>query len=220
MKVKKVRIKQLLKLNLLKSKVYEQPIKKMKFNNLIDTNLNQIVVDLKRILQVIFQYHQTNKRILFLGLPHKLESAVNQLTRHIAVPKDFNIQGVISNYDSKSFKIHKNFNTTWFKTYSKFLLPKLSKKLDLIVLFNHEKSKAIVSEAGAAKIPVIFFGTNFDLQDAALYSVEGNFKTILTDYNKNIFFIGLNCLFKNHKIKKNPNFDQKKEVRTKHDIFI
>ena len=220
MKVKKVRIKQLLKLNLLKSRVYEQPIKKMKFNNLIDTNLNQIVVDLKRILQIIFQYHQTNKRILFLGLPHKLESKVNQLTKHVAVPKDFNIQGVISNYNSKSFKTQKNFDKAWFKVYSKFLLPKLSKKLDLIVLFDHEKSKAIVSEAGAAKIPVVLFGTNFDLQDAALYSVEGNFKTILTDYNKNIFFIGLNCLFKNQKKKKNLNFDQRKKVRTNRDIFI
>ena len=96
----------------------------------------------------------------------------------------------------------------------------MSKKLDLIVLFDHEKSKAIVSEAGAAKIPVVLFGTNFDLQDAALYSVEGNFKTILTDYNKNIFFIGLNCLFKNQKKKKTLNFDQRKKVRTNRDIFI
>jgi len=220
MKIKKVKIKQLLKLNLLKSKVYEQPIKKMKFNNLIDTNLNQIVVDLKRILQIIFQYHQTNKRILFLGLPHKLESAINQLTKHVAVPKDFNIQGMISNYNSKSFKTHKNLDKAWLRTYSKFLLPKLSKRLDLIVLFNHEKSKAIASEAAAAKIPVVLFGTDSDLQNAALYSVEGNFKTILTDYNKNIFFIGLNCLFKKHKMKRKPNFDQKKKVRMKHDTFI
>jgi len=40
MKIRKVKIKQLLKLNLLRSKVYEQPIKKMKFDNLIDSNLN------------------------------------------------------------------------------------------------------------------------------------------------------------------------------------
>ena len=38
MKIKEVKIKQLLKLNLLKSKVYEQPIKKIKFNNFIDAN--------------------------------------------------------------------------------------------------------------------------------------------------------------------------------------
>ena len=108
MKIKEVKIKQLLKLNLLKSKVYEQPIKKIKFNNFIDANLNQIVVDIKKVLQIIFQYHKVEKRILFLGLPYKLESRVNQLTKHIAIPKNFNIQGVISNYNSKFFKSDRN----------------------------------------------------------------------------------------------------------------
>jgi ribosomal protein S2 len=199
MKIKKVKIKQLLKLNLLKSKVYEQPIKKMKFNNLIDANLNQIVVDIKKVLQIIFQYHKAEKRILFLGLPYKLESRVNQLTKHIAIPKNFNIQGVISNYNSKSFKSDRNSNQAWLKNSSKFLLPKLSKKLDLIVLFNHDNNETILSEAGVAKIPVIFFGTTFGSQNSASYKVEGNFKNVLIGSNKNIFFIGLNFLFKTFK---------------------
>ena len=199
MKIKKVKIKQLLKLNLLKSKVYEQPIKKMKFNNLIDANLNQIVVDIKKVLQIIFQYHKAEKRILFLGLPHKLESRVNQLTKHIAIPKNFNIQGVISNYNSKSFKSDRNSNQAWLKNSSKFLLPKLSKKLDLIVLFNHDNNETILSEAGVAKIPVISLGTTFGSQNSASYKVEGNFKNILIGSSKNIFFIGLNFLFKTFK---------------------
>jgi hypothetical protein len=199
MKIKKVKIKQLLKLNLLKSKVYEQPIKKMKFNNLIDANLNQIVVDIKKVLQIIFQYHKAEKRILFLGLPYKLESRVNQLTKHIAIPKNFNIQGMISNYNSKSFKSDRNSNQAWLKNSSKFLLPKLSKKLDLIVLFNHDNNETILSEAGVAKIPVIFFGTPFGSQNSASYKVEGNFKNVLIGSNKNIFFIGLNFLFKTFK---------------------
>jgi len=199
MKIKEVKIKQLLKLNLLKSKVYEQPIKKIKFNNFIDANLNQIVVDIKKVLQIIFQYHKVEKRILFLGLPYKLESRVNQLTKHIAIPKNFNIQGVISNYNSKSFKSDRNSNQAWLKNSSKFLLPKLSKKLDLIVLFNHDNSETILSEAGVAKIPVIFFGTNFGLQNSASYKVEGNFKNVLIGSNKNVFFIGLNFLFKTFK---------------------
>jgi ribosomal protein S2 len=199
MKIKKVKIKQLLKLNLLKSKVYEQPIKKMKFNNLIDANLNQIVVDIKKVLQIIFQYHKADKRILFLGFPNKLESRVNQSTKHIAIPKNFNIQGVISNYNSKSFKSDRNSNQAWLKNSSKFLLPKLSKKLDLIVLFNHDNNETILSEAGVAKIPVIFFGTNFGSQNFASYKVEGNFKNVLIGSNKNVFFIGLNFLFKTFK---------------------
>ena len=45
MKIKKTRIKQLFKLHLLKFKVYEQSIKKTKFN---DYNLNQIIVNIKK----------------------------------------------------------------------------------------------------------------------------------------------------------------------------
>jgi len=198
MKIKKIKIHRLLKLNLLKSKVYEQPIKKMKFDNFIDVNLNQIIVSIKKILQIIFQYHKTGKRILFLGLPCKLELKVNQSTKHVAVTKNLSIPGMISN--CKSFKNYGNSNQTWLKNSSKFLLPKLSKRLDLIVLFDQDKNEKILSEAKIAKIPVIFFGTNFESQSRALYSVKGNFKRILTSCDKNVFFIGLSFLLKNRKI--------------------
>jgi ribosomal protein S2 len=199
MKIKKVKIKQLLKLNLLRSKIYEQPIKKMKFDNLIDSNLNQIIVDAKKVLQIIFQYHQIEKRILFIGLPYKLESKINQFTRHVAVPKNLDIQGMITNCNWKSLKNTKNSNQMWLKDSSKFLLPKLTKRLDLIVLFEHEKSKTIFSEAEVAKIPLVCFGSNFESSNMASYKVEGNFKNVLTASSKNIFFIGLNFLFKNSK---------------------
>lgn len=194
MKIRKVKIKQLLKLNLLRSKVYEQPIKKMKFDNLIDSNLNQIIVDTKKVLQIVFQYHQIEKRILFVGLPYKLESRINQYTRHIAIPKTFDVQGMISNPNRKSLKSGKNSTQIRFKETSKFLLPKLTKRLDLIVLFEHDKSKMILSEAEVAKIPLVCFGTDLNALNTASYKVEGNFKNVS---NKNIFFIGLNFLFKN-----------------------
>jgi len=197
MKIKRIKIHRLLKLNLLKSKVYEQPIKKMKSDSFIDVNLNQIIVGIKKILQIIFQYHKAGKRILFLGLPCKLELKVNQLTKHIAVTKNLIIPKMISN--CKSFKNCGNSNQTWLKNSSKFLLPKLSKRLDLIILFDQDKSEKILSEAKMAKIPVIFFGTNFESQNRALYGVKGNFKRILTS-DKNVFFIGLSFLFKNRKI--------------------
>lgn len=200
MKVKKVKIRQLLKLNLLKSKVYEYPVKKMKFDNLVDSNLNQIIVNIKKVLQIIFQYHQIEKRILFVGLPHKLESKINRYTRHVAIPKTLNVQGMISNSDWKLRKDDKNLNKTWMKQSPKFLLPKLSKRLDLIVLFEHNKSRAIFSEAEIAKIPLISFGTCLSAETTGVsYRVEGNFKNVLTAPDKNIFFMGLNFLFKDLK---------------------
>jgi len=196
MKIKKVRIKNLLKLHLLKSKVYEQPTEKMKFNNLIDNNLNQIIVDLKKVLRVIFQYHQTDKRILFVGFPDKLESKVNKLTQHVAVPYNFDIQGMISNYNRKSLRSDRISDQIRSKNHLKFLLPKLSKKLDLIVLLHSDKKEIILSEAKSVKVPVIVIGTDVasESSDKVLYSVEGNFKN--TIYNTNIFFICLNFLFK------------------------
>ena len=64
MKIKKTRIKQLLKLSLLKLRVYEQFTNKTKLNGFVDSNLNQIIVNIKKVLQIIFQYHKAEKRVL------------------------------------------------------------------------------------------------------------------------------------------------------------
>lgn len=199
MKIRKFKYKQLLKLHLLKSRIYEQPIKKTNFNDLIDLNLDQILVGIKKALQIIFQYHQTEKRILFVGLPYKLESTINQLTRHSAVSNSLNIQGFISNNNFKVLKENKNLNQESLKNYSKFLLPKLTKTPDLVVLFDHEKSKNILSEAWVGKVPVIIFDSNLDSQDTFshnFYAVKGNFKNILTTSDKNLFLVSLNFLFR------------------------
>ena len=205
MKINKFKYKQLLKLHLLKSKIYEQPIKKTNFTNLIDLNLDQILVGLKKALQIIFQYHQTEKRILFIGLPHKLESKINQLTRHLAISNSLNIQGFISNNNFKVLRENKNLNQELLINYSKFLLPKLTKTPDLVVLFDHEKGKNILSEAWVGKIPVIIFDNNIDYQNTFLhnfYVVKGNFKSILATSDKNLFLVSLNFLFKNLKKKR------------------
>lgn len=196
MKIKKTRIKQLLKLSLLKLRVYEQFTNKTKLNDFVDSNLNQIIVNIKKVLQIIFQYHKAEKRILFVGVPCELEQKINQLTKHVAVPKNFDIQGMVSNFDPKVFLKSENLDQAWSKNFLKSLLPKLSKKLDLIVLFNHEKSESILTESKIAKIPVIFFGVNQDPLKSPLYSVEGDFKNLLTGPNQNILSIGLNFLFK------------------------
>tara|TARA_B110001452_G_scaffold257859_1_gene252444 strand:- start:278 stop:868 length:591 start_codon:yes stop_codon:yes gene_type:complete len=196
MKIKKTRIKQLLKLSLLKLRVYEQFTNKTKLNGFVDSDLNQIIVNIKKVLQIIFQYHKAEKRILFVGVPCELEQKINQLTKHVAVPKNFDIQGMVSNFDPKVFLKSENLDQAWSKNFLKSLLPKLSKKLDLIVLFNHEKSESILTESKIAKIPVIFFGVNQDPLKSPLYSVEGDFKNLLTGPNQNILSIGLNFLFK------------------------
>lgn len=210
MKIKKFKFKQLLKLHLLKSKVYESPSKKINSNDLMSVNLDRILVGIKKALQIIFQYNQMDKRILFIGLPSKLELKVNLLTKHIAVPYNFNVQGFLSNNNNKFLKDVQSSSHLWVKKYSNFLLPKLTNKPDLIILFNHEKANAILSEAWILKIPVIVFNKNHDVRQTFFnnfYIINGNFQNILATSDKNIFFIGLNFLFKNLK-KKRLNFLQ------------
>jgi hypothetical protein len=205
MKTKKFKFKQLLKLHLLKARVYEHLVKKTNFNDLTDTNLDQLLVGLKKALQVIFQYNQTNKRILFIGLPSKLESKINSTTRHIAVSSSFNVQGLISNNNANLPKSLTNKIQLSYKEASKALLAKLTKRSDLIILFNHKKSEMVLSEAWVAKIPVISFTGSEDSTSSLsgnFYSVNGNFKNSLTTSDQNIFFVGLNFLFKNLKKKK------------------
>jgi hypothetical protein len=194
MKIKKFKFKQILKLHLLKSRTYEQAIKKKNSNFSVDTNLTQIINNLKKALQVIFYYHQANKRVLFIGVPKKLELKINRLTNHVAVPSTFNLQGIISNnFKSSSIKKEAGF---------KSFLPKLSKKPDLVVLFSHDKN--IVSESYFAKVPLIIFNNDENSKNSLFnnfYSVQGNGSNLTSIYNKNLFCIGLNFLFKTIKRK-------------------
>ena len=80
MKLKTLQFKQILKLHLLKYRTYEQSLKNNNFNLVTELTLNQIIINFKKILQVIFQYHSQNKRILFIGIPKKLELKINKTT--------------------------------------------------------------------------------------------------------------------------------------------
>lgn len=197
MKIKKFKFRQILKLHLLKSKVYEHYEKKNNSDHLTDATLSHIIANFKKSLQVIFQYHQTNKRILFVGLPSSLESKINRLTNHVAVPPTFDLQGVISSANSVKFlKTRKGTG----KSYSLSLLPKLSKKPDLVVLLSHYKQESVIYESHIAKVPLIIFeDVNSVNKSWSNYNVLGVKSDLTSSNQKNIFFLGLNFLFKKFK---------------------
>jgi hypothetical protein len=198
MKIKKFKFKQILKLHLLKSRAYEHAAKKNNSGFLTSFNLTQVITDFKKALHVIFQYHQTEKRILFIGVPKKLELRINKLTSHVAVPSKFDLQGVISN-NFKTLKIVKSNKHSFSKIYSKSLLPKLSKKPDLVVLFSHDKKQNIISETYVAKVPLIIFDNEPDLKETWVsnsYNVQGIGGNLPITHDKSLFFFGLNFLFK------------------------
>lgn len=191
MKVKKIKFRQILKLHLLKSKVYERNEKKNSLRLLTDMSLVYVISNFKKALQIIFQYHKMNKRILFIGIPSKLELKINQLTNHVSVSDSFDLQRFVSKNDGN---ILPNTSKTTKKSVPKSLLPKLSKTPDLIVLFSHYKKESIISDIRIAKIPLILFNEqnspHFD------YNVSGIKIDQSLANHKNIFFLGLNFLFK------------------------
>ena len=213
MKLRKLEFKQILKLHLLKHRTYEQSSVKNNSKSLItDLTLNETIFNLKKALQIIFQHHTRNKRILFIGVPMKLEAKINKATNHVAIPQDMNIQGFISNSSNKnsmSVKQTSKRKTIKFKS----LLPKLAKKPDLVVVVAHEKTDAIYKECVVAKLPVINFkAEDISKETWSTYSyglqLTHNNSSLTTD--KNLFSIGLNFLFKVSEIqnKKPLNFKQ------------
>ena len=199
MKLRKIEFKQILKLHLLKHRTYEQSFAKNNNTNLVtDLTLNETIFNFKKALQIIFQYHTRNKRILFIGVPTKLEAKINKTTSHVAVPQDLNIQGLISNQSNKNLTSTKQSSkqkTAKFKS----LLPKLSKKPDLVVVVAHEKIDAIYKECLVAKLPIINFkseGISKETWSTYSYDLQLSTKNSSLTADKNLFSIGLNFLFK------------------------
>lgn len=201
MKLKKFKFKQVLKLHLLNSKIYEHGTKKGNSAFLTDLNLTKTISEFKKSLNIIFEYHQLNKKILFVGLPPKLELKINQRTPHAAVGRSVELQNLLTN-NLKSFKVLNGVKQLTFKHYSKLSLPKFSQKPDLIVLLAHDKKQKVIIENNLAKIPLVIFNSSDYLKDNlfnGFYSVTGFHENLVSTSEKTLLFLGLNFLFKRFK---------------------
>ena len=209
MKLKQFKFKQILKLHLLKSSLYKNSFQKNNNFLLSDVSLTQTIADFKKVLQVVFKFDRAGKKILFIGTPKKLEQKINRLTNHVAVPRDFDLQGVISNINFSKIKIN---NKNYFsKSFANALLPKLTSKPDLVVLISNEKSSTILSQTSVAKVPLITFENNYDPKElwfSNAYNVKGFGDSLELANNENILFIGLDFLFRkkiSRNVKLNPS---------------
>lgn len=198
MKIKKVKFKQILKLHLLNSKAYEHFAKISHSSSLLDFSMTQSISDFKRILHIIYNFHSIEKKILFIGIPKKLELKINKLTPHLAISSNFNMQGFLLN-NSKLLKETKTVNRASSHLDLRLLFPKLSERPDLVVLFSHEKKQNIITESYVAKIPLILFNAK-SLSKELL--VKSSYKALPLNSNSDsisemgFLFQGLNFLFK------------------------
>lgn len=181
-KTKTIKYSQILKLQLVKSRIYELNVSKKNYLN--DENLNNTIINIKKALKIIFKYNRLNKRILFLGIDNDLLiKKINTQTNHVALSKKFKTQGLISGKHNLK---------------QRYLLPKLKTKPNLIIIFNSvENVNSVLKESHLLKIPTIIFGTIVDeIKNAdirSFFNIKGNFTFIS---NQNFFYKYLNFLFK------------------------
>ena len=196
LKNKKINSKHIFELQLIKSKTYAPFIKSYSFKK-PKLNLSNTIIDFKKALNIIFKYHKHNKRILFIGSPKIIENLINLNTIHSSVPDFFCLKNKITmnNHLYKNIKLNKHFFNQ-----KKFLLSKIKKKPELVVVFNHNKKESIIKETSVAKIPTIEF--NSTGQQNQLNNNYNVLSRIAFNKNKNIdniFFAILNSLFSNTK---------------------
>jgi ribosomal protein S2 len=189
----------LLKVKLMQSKIYR------KKHHVQNITLEDMEYRLKKALYIIYSYHINNKQIMFVGNPLQINKEMKKLlknSKHIFIPKDAWINGVITNQNSsfKSlFKKQKGKSTD----LSKRLL-ELKKKSDLIVVMDKNINSKSLDESYIARIPVIALNSKLSpFQEKASYKVPGNFifpKNVVT--NNFFYSILLATLSKSNQIKK------------------
>lgn len=201
MKLKQIYSKQILKLHLLKHKIHENGFSSDNSEFITNNTLNQTLINFKKILQIIFRYHIKNRRILFVGLPKKLELRIIKSTQHVAISDHFDLTNIFS----VSSKIERSTDRKMQLSLVSFLLPKLSRKPDLIVLVSHKKTENFLKDCSTLKIPIINLDSDTDksfvLNPTYSYKLGLRDRKITMINSNNIFFIGLNFLFKGNRQK-------------------
>lgn len=166
MKVKRTVIKHsiLLKLKLIKTKMY------LKKESRANVKIEDVECRLKKGLQVIFKFHASKKRILFVGnLSSAEETVIKKLlknTRHMFVPEYLWLNGRVLN--------HKVSQSYMSKRSSAHQTLGLKKNNHLTVILNSSMS-GIQIDNYKAKIPTIVLSNHLDIFDVTFsYRILGN----------------------------------------------
>ena len=150
MKITNVKTKKykLLHLYLLKDSSYRVIPKSTPMADIIEN----LELNFKNSLTLIYKYHIENKKILFLGLPDFKQTkllTVIKLSKHYFIPNTLWLNGLL---------INKRSVLNYIKSKNLVYFLNINTKPDLIVLFNPKNPKNILSEAKKLNIPVVLFG--------------------------------------------------------------
>jgi ribosomal protein S2 len=170
--------------------------------------METIELHLKRALQIVYKYHISHKKILFIGIPKNFQKKFSNLlrnTKHITIPKSVWINGVLSNrsaifrhlYLKRQKNIEKK-NRLQNKTI--YFLMSVIKQPNLIIIFNQNLEKNAITETYKLKLPIITLNNNIFFDTKPSYKIPGNFETIYKKTYPAVFLILISIL------KKTPSF--------------
>ena len=161
----------LIKLKLIQTRIY-----KKNYNNFI--KIEDISSRLKKALHIIYNYHMSNKRIVFIGTPLNVSYKFKKLlktTKHILIPESIWVPGLLTNQETCFKHFTRNPKSNENKT-SKILF-QLKKKIDLIIVLNFIYNQEAINEAYLSRIPSISLNCDLDvLNNISSYKIPGNFK--------------------------------------------
>lgn len=181
MKLKRNYSKKLIKIALLKSKIYSSYfLEDGMFQSL---NLEKALKTFRTIFSVIRSFHLKRKTILFLGFPENLERFVNSKTQHIAL--------------SAAERLHSLHKRPSNPVYSSFYNTAKLVKVSLVVCYNEKNQihRRFFVNTERAKVPLIYIGFDSEkfFSQICLYTLcfysDKNMKSLY--FLNNICFMSL-----------------------------
>lgn len=184
----------ILKLKLIQTKIY-----KKSYNNFV--KIEDISSRLKKSLNIIYNYHINNKKILFVGTPVNLPTTLKRLfkkTNHMFVPESVWISGILTNREACLEYLSKKPKSVDNKTSE--ILFQMKKQSDLIVVLDFFSNQKPIIEAYLAKIPLICLNCNLNILNSNLsYKIPGSFKFKTKKVRDVLFYSILSAIFKKTK---------------------
>lgn len=140
---------------------------------------------LNKIANIIYRYHVSDHKILFLGFPKNFSNALLN-TKHLLIPEFTWLDGMLHNNIAP--RNCKNEKTKIPKDFSKLKL-KLKEKANLIIIYDFAEDGPIIKESYFAQIPVITISKKFDIfNNKHLYSSTGGYDFFFERTDNTFFF--------------------------------
>lgn len=189
----------LLKFKLLKTKIYNYK------NGFGYWHIKNTEIRLKQIFHILYKFHVTNKKILFVGNPHNVNDQIKQFLQtkqHKFLPDSLWMDGIFTNPKTSFKHLKQQYALTNNKSLK--ILLSLRTQIDLIVILNERRNINILNESSLKRIPIITLNSTYNLSrlDLSTYTIPDDSNFVEKPSQENFFFLVLHSILKKAEILK------------------